>query len=718
MVTMASTSKSTPEKRNRILQLKSHNSKDGNDEYSNTEEWLSKKWGEPGIATSLENGEHQNTLTPFENGDIQNNQTHNENPPNILNPNNENPPRTSNSQETNQTTRRTKTTSLTDRLKEGTPNKSCGDDFTTTEHHGIRIWSNNVNTLQTANDYSQFHELCATLAEHKVNVIALQEINLDTTKQKVRKKLLKVMKFHFKQVRMIACSTPLRNHKDSDWKPGGVLLAVVGDLARKVASSSIDPLGRWCEINLNRRDGGIVKIITAYQCVDTTLQSSGHQTYFFQLHKLLREKKDKIDIDPRKEFIADLKQHLMKDERDLTSIILTGDFNETIGEKPEMMASICAEIGLLDIVSKLHPDALGTPTYDRGRKRLDYILVSDDLPQFALQSGMNRFNEIHNTDHRAQWVDFHKRGTMAKSSPVPPSNLRGVHSNSESVEEFVNLTYKLLEEHKVIERHDKLQHNIEETHPRTRKKKRIATEANNIDAQMTKAMLAAEKKVSKPRRFGWSEEVHQASKKVRLWATIRSGRRQKMDVSETLRKLKDDHGITAVIPKTLGEIEKRLEAARREVRLKRRHGERKRKEFAQILKERIALRKTRTKNPEAALRCIEKQLHSNDTWSHIKMALKKDHHQALTKIEVTTKEDGETVTQTFDKRADLERKILERNQKHFAQAVGTPWTKEPLKSSSIQNDYNINSIDIEELPEDTLDETKELIDGSDCIKTK
>jgi hypothetical protein len=66
-----------------------------------------------------------------------------------------------------------------------TPNAPCGDDFKIFPKDGLRIWSNNINTLSLSNDMAAFRELCDRLHTHRVDIIALQEINLDTTQYQV-----------------------------------------------------------------------------------------------------------------------------------------------------------------------------------------------------------------------------------------------------------------------------------------------------------------------------------------------------------------------------------------------------------------------------------------------------------------------------------------------------------------------------------------------------
>jgi hypothetical protein len=146
--------------------------------------------------------------------------------------------------------------------------------------------------------------------------------------------------------------------------------------------------------------------------------------------------------------------------------------------------------------------------------------------------------------------------------------------------------------------------------------------------------------------------------------------------------------------------------------------------FLSALKLRIASRKTSTTlDPAAALKRIDRQLHSASGFRRIRKALNKDSFEPLTKVTVTrtevhlnpvTSEPIRTVeTETISSRQALETAILERNQKHFAQAQDTPWQRSPLASISSNTDFNLytdadgNRI---ELPHGTFLETTTVLE--------
>jgi hypothetical protein len=50
---------------------------------------------------------------------------------------------------------------------------------------------------------------------------------------------------------------------------------------------------------------------------------------------------------------------------------LVGDFNERLGDDPNLLASLCGEFDLLDVHDYQHGDSSMVSTYIRGSERLD-----------------------------------------------------------------------------------------------------------------------------------------------------------------------------------------------------------------------------------------------------------------------------------------------------------------------------------------------------------
>ena len=114
-------------------------------------------------------------------------------------------------------------------------------------------------------------------------------------------------------------------------------------------------------------------------------------------------------------------------------LCVLGDLNETIRMDPDLMANICVENDLYDVLPSRYPHQHNTPTYHRGSSRLDYILLSNNTPT-PLAMGHNPYNLIYTSDHRAMFIDLPIDITI---SNLTPSELREIHSDSVKVKDFI-----------------------------------------------------------------------------------------------------------------------------------------------------------------------------------------------------------------------------------------------------------------------------------------
>jgi hypothetical protein len=117
-------------------------------------------------------------------------------------------------------------------------------------------------------------------------------------------------------------------------KPGGNLVGITGSLVGRVRDTITDLYGRWCGYTLIGRDTKEIMILTAYNVSQYKNAKVGEDTVFNQqiaLYKLHNIR----DPGPKKIFIEDLSAMVKKAREDDKDIILTGDFNELVGDNPE-----------------------------------------------------------------------------------------------------------------------------------------------------------------------------------------------------------------------------------------------------------------------------------------------------------------------------------------------------------------------------------------------
>jgi hypothetical protein len=165
-------------------------------------------------------------------------------------------------------------------------------------------------------------------------------------------------------------------------------------------------------------------------------------------------------------------------------------------------------------------------------------------------------------------------------------------------------------------------------------------------------------------------------------------------------------------------------AAQRALRRVRRRAVKERELFLNELTTRLALRMSlRATDTDAAIENIERQPSDGRRFRWIGRAIKPSTSAALTKVEIVMSEShlhpstGQVVTKTTTKLVDTRRAlkiaIIERNQRHFAQAEGTPFAQEPLSRIGRENNYSMyHDADGRAIyvPEDSFPETKMVVD--------
>jgi hypothetical protein len=180
-------------------------------------------------------------------------------------------------------------------------NDPVGDPFTQCDP------SQNANGLSVKDDYSAWHALCTNLVPQLRSVIALSEPNIDFLQQDVRRNIEEVFKLHFGSVSLITATTCAK--APTPWKPGGVLLAVLGKWTQHVTTTSRDDLGRWVSATFCGSDGTQATVYSCYNVVNTSIANVGPSTVFAQQYQLLRLAGN-AQPNPRKQFADDLNKDL------------------------------------------------------------------------------------------------------------------------------------------------------------------------------------------------------------------------------------------------------------------------------------------------------------------------------------------------------------------------------------------------------------------------
>ncbi|OEU11118.1 hypothetical protein FRACYDRAFT_246229 [Fragilariopsis cylindrus CCMP1102] len=280
-------------------------------------------------------------------------------------------------------------------------------------------------------------------------------------------------------------------------KPGGNLVGVTGSLVGRVRETITDPYGRWCGYTLIGKDTKEIMVLTAYNVSQYKNAKVGEDTLFNQqtaLYKLnnIREP------DPKQLFIDDLTALVKQARLEDKDIILTGDFNELVGDDHRGMTKVLSAGSLTDAHEHQH-GTVDITTYTRGTKLLDYVFVTPRLVDHILRSGYEPFHSRIASDHRGYFVDFAQAGLFDRQLPAIYSAssraIRGTHPSN--ITKYVEHLHAYLEENDMY-RKVKEQKNWYD-------KKQL----EKLDRMITKGMLEAEDQCRIFHREPWSKEVNE-----------------------------------------------------------------------------------------------------------------------------------------------------------------------------------------------------------------
>ena len=252
----------------------------------------------------------------------------------------------------------------------------------------IRLYFQNVNGIRPQDAGTDATEIFLQLQNIEVDIFGIVETQIHCRNQPVQRHIQDAKRRVWDHCKIFTCSS--EEEWNRPWKPGGTLLGITGNLAGRVRKHTLDKYGRWIQVELMGRDGRAITIICAYQVVQEKGDHGARTTYSQQVRMMRIEGTQ--DPNPRKIFIKDLKALVKQLKTSNHDIILMRDFNESIGTKPEEMASVITAGQLTDVHCFKHGIDNEKPTYARGSKRVDYIFVSERLTTFIRATGAEPFN--------------------------------------------------------------------------------------------------------------------------------------------------------------------------------------------------------------------------------------------------------------------------------------------------------------------------------------
>ena len=352
-----------------------------------------------------------------------------------------------------------------------------------------------------------------------IDIQCFSENNLDTLKGHVQQKMFEDVRALDKDAKATWGSGNIPT--ESVFKPGGTGIVTFGKTGGRVKEQGADDLGRWTYQLLDGKGDKDILIVSVYQCCKNPTNTMGITAYHQQ--RLMLSELDRQDMDPRRNFLKDLKAFLhemLDDETRTVMPIILGDWNEEC-KGTSNSQKLCDEFGLVDVWDRLYPDEPQFKTYIRGSRRIDFALALPATADCVTNIVYEPFHYRLSGDHRGFYLDIDEKRLFGNDMPDTFDLMgRGFTTKDRTaVKTYLEAFYSHLTENNVFKRIGTLLENEHEDHEL----------AEAIDRELTRACKHAENKCRKKRLDYWSIELHEVKRAVSVWCQFR--RRKKKHLS-------------------------------------------------------------------------------------------------------------------------------------------------------------------------------------------
>ena len=547
-----------------------------------------------------------------------------------------------------------------------------------------RLYCQNINGLSWDSEGGKWPYVCEVMAGIHADIACFTEINTDTNNFSVRKKMETIANRQFDHSRLIMSTS--KSQTTGYYKPGGTAIMACNAITSTIKSHSRDRMGRWSSLRLATASPRHIRIIAAYQVCQNS--RPGSNTAAAQQRAQIIEEQASTDhtnrITPRASFIGDIQVFIKQCQGNGDDIILIGDFNEEINTAISGMDQLASTCGLADLFSI----RLGTPnippTYQRGTKRIDYVLLSPNLINFVSAAGYDPFGYRIPSDHRGFYVDFNTEALLNQGIVplAPPERRTFLSTSSGVVQKYVTARLKYLHDHRFFERLANL----------------AATNlpdpllAESLDRDFQRAAIHAGRICSRRQSTPWSPQLAKAWAQLHFYRILKSANATDKDYQATISKLQQQwNNLPQQIPISDEDIRTGYNSAMQQLREAR--------QMAQALREEFLIQKAElyaSLEKSGKVKAVERLIRAESQRTVYKKiqyirgqdnglmglsSIKVPRDEAITdpnhmKQMADTSEQWTTITIP----QDIERLLLARNQHHFGQSEGTPFTKEPLKA--------------------------------------
>ena len=548
--------------------------------------------------------------------------------------------------------------------------------------HCIRVSSINPGGIRL----QEFpNELQHSLSQ-SVDIQGYSEINLDTTQLHVRNTLRDTCKrYGHPATRSTWGSSSIEGI--SPFKPGGTGIITFGSHGGRLHHLGNDPYGRWSYQYMRCTNDTSILSIVIYQCCARPTNKVGCTAYHQQESLFIQE--GRVDPNPRQHFIPDLKHFVttaMDTHKGTLSLILMGDWNSPSTSSP--IQSLMTDLGLVDPWLSLHPNHPDFPTYHRGRRRIDFALVSSELCPYITTFIYEPFKYRLSGDHRGFYFDLDVSTLFSHQSISPVTSRTFSSKDQKAIKVYLQAFHNFMQLHNIKSRLDKLLSSSVPDH----------AEAEALDADLIRASRAAENKCRVSPRDYWSVDLHLLKQELSIYSQLCHRKHKHLDCTALLTRAA---ALNFQIPPdvTVPQLRSHMRQLRLQIKTLLQESAAKRDSF--LLEQANIAMDTDDPGRAQCLRQLRRQEKRNAAYRRLRHYRQQvQTGPAISQIQIplewtsfdpsdldTTLVDPKTVTDptdwvTITTPSEIEKYLQLRNQRHFGQAETekTPFTQPPLKT--------------------------------------
>jgi hypothetical protein len=529
-----------------------------------------------------------------------------------------------------------------------------------------RLIGLNVHGIRSGDDYQDVLETAQACKTSSVDMAAFSETNRDF-RSSVPGKIYDKFQRVYHHTKISTSSSEIKYN--TTYQPGGTLTLVTDKYTGRVTGTGSDAsLGRWSYVEMLGKGGRTIILCTIYNVCNQHGQVGSRTAHTQQKSLLLRQ--GRTDS-PRKAFLEDFDAQVTTWLSAGHELIIAGDLNEELGSDISGFSRLSSKHNLVEIIQHHHGIAGEPATYARGRKRLDYLFVTPGLVSSVKRCGILPYSDIIDSDHRCIYVDFDTimlfGGDPAILSPTPVGILHSRDAKGSA--QYVEAVDKYMKAHKVEQRMKILDDDGgDNTAP-----------VEGIDRDITRAMAHGMNKIRKLYTSPFSPEIKQARLQRRFYKLHHSMLRTHHDLRRQLHSITAELTVPLPAPRNQEEAQTLLRAAQQNVRTLNKKASELRISY---LEEQAQLLDANNDVKAAEIRRrILKAEELTRMFKKLRSYLRPNLHSSLSHVLVPS--DGKPPKQAktwkrVSEPAVVEATILSRNETHFGQGHGTPFTEGQL----------------------------------------